>query len=150
MNGVYASGTSIYAATAAGLSLSTNSGTNWTTYTTTNGLASNTVYGVYASGGVIYAATAGGVSYSTNGGTIWGYNTTTDGLGSNTVKGVFVSDNKVYAATSGGLSVAPELTPDPVPAPLPLFGAALPLGFCRRLRSRSKRLRHGASSRLVS
>jgi hypothetical protein len=32
-----------------------------------------------------------------------------------------------------------------VPAPLPLFGAALPLSFCRRLRSRSQRLRHGAS-----
>jgi hypothetical protein len=33
----------------------------------------------------------------------------------------------------------------PVPAPLPLLGAALPLSFCHRLRSRSKRLRHGAS-----
>jgi hypothetical protein len=33
----------------------------------------------------------------------------------------------------------------PVPAPLPLLGAALPLSFCRRLRSRSKSLRHGAS-----
>ncbi len=37
----------------------------------------------------------------------------------------------------------------PVPAPLPLLGAALPLSFCRRLRRRSKRLRHGASSRLA-
>ena len=37
-----------------------------------------------------------------------------------------------------------------VPVPLPLLGAALPFGFCRRLRSRSKRLRHGASSRLAS
>ena len=35
--------------------------------------------------------------------------------------------------------------PVPVPAPLPLLSAYLPLGFCRRLRSRSKRLRHGAS-----
>jgi hypothetical protein len=33
----------------------------------------------------------------------------------------------------------------PVPAPLPLLGSAAALGFCRRLRSRSKRLRHGAS-----
>ena len=33
----------------------------------------------------------------------------------------------------------------PVPGPLPLLGAALPLSFCRRLSSRSKRLRHGAS-----
>jgi len=33
----------------------------------------------------------------------------------------------------------------PVPAPLPVLGSAAALGFCRRLRSRSKRLRHGAS-----
>lgn len=33
----------------------------------------------------------------------------------------------------------------PVPAPLPLLGSAAALSFCRRLSSRSKRLRHGAS-----
>ncbi len=35
--------------------------------------------------------------------------------------------------------------PTPVPAPLPLLGSAAALSFCRRLSSRSKRLRHGAS-----
>jgi len=35
----------------------------------------------------------------------------------------------------------------PVPGPLPLFGAALPLGFCSRLSRRSKRLRQGVTSR---
>jgi len=35
--------------------------------------------------------------------------------------------------------------PAPAPAPLPLFGAAAAFGFSRRLSSRSKRLRHGAS-----
>ena len=33
----------------------------------------------------------------------------------------------------------------PVPAPLPLLGSAAALSFCRRLSSRSKRLRHGAT-----
>jgi hypothetical protein len=33
----------------------------------------------------------------------------------------------------------------PVPAPLPMLGSAAALSFCHRLRSRSKRLRHGAS-----
>lgn len=39
--------------------------------------------------------------------------------------------------------------PVPVPAPLPLLGASLPLGYCFRLRSRSKRLRHKASIRVT-
>ena len=55
--GVYASGSTIYAATFGGVSVSTNGGTSWTNYTTTNGLGSNYVAGVYASGSTIYAAT---------------------------------------------------------------------------------------------
>ena len=50
VNGVYALGSSIYAATSAGLSISSNNGTNWGTKTTTNGLGSNTVNGVFVSG----------------------------------------------------------------------------------------------------
>jgi len=37
--------------------------------------------------------------------------------------------------------------PNPVPAPLPLFGSAAALGFCSRLSRRSKRLRQGVTSR---
>jgi hypothetical protein len=44
-----------------GLSISTNNGTNWTKYTTTNGLGSNFLFGVYASGSSIYAATDSGL-----------------------------------------------------------------------------------------
>ena len=58
---VYASGSSIYAATQGGLSISTNGGSSFTNYTTANGLGSNTVRGVYADGGNIYAATSGGL-----------------------------------------------------------------------------------------
>jgi hypothetical protein len=59
---VYASGSSIYAATSGGLSFSTDGGTNFTNYTTAHGLASSVVSGAYASGSTIYAATAGGLS----------------------------------------------------------------------------------------
>jgi hypothetical protein len=67
VRGVYASGSSIYAATnttngtAGGLSISTNNGSSWTNYTTTNGLGDNSVNGVYASGSSIYAANGGGL-----------------------------------------------------------------------------------------
>ncbi len=145
---VYASGSSIYAGTqGGGLNISTNGGTNWTNYTTTNGLGSNTVFGVYASGSNVYAATRGGLSVSTNNGTNWTNYTTTNGLGSNNLWGVYASDGNVYAATEGGLSIASD--PNPVPAPLPVLGSAAALGFCRRLRSRSKRLRHAPTPRLA-
>ena len=62
VRGVYASGSSIYAATGAGLSISTNNGTNWSNYTTGNGLLNNNVQGVYASGSSIYAGIQGGLS----------------------------------------------------------------------------------------
>ena len=71
---VFAHGTSIYAATRphaggntglGGLSISTDDGANWTTYTTSDGLGSNWVSAVYVSGGRIYAATQGGLSIAT-------------------------------------------------------------------------------------
>jgi hypothetical protein len=58
VRGVYASGSSIYAATGGGgLSISTDGGTSFTNKTTANGLGANFVRGVYASGSSIYAAT---------------------------------------------------------------------------------------------
>jgi hypothetical protein len=64
VSGVYASGSSIYAATSGGLSISTNGGSSFTNTTTANGLGNNFVNGVYASGSTIYAATDGGLSIS--------------------------------------------------------------------------------------
>jgi len=87
---------------------------------------------------------------ATDSGSNWANYTTANtsgGLASNNVTGVSADANgNVYAATNAGLSTASEVQ---VPAPLPLLGAALPLSFCRRLRSRSQRLRHAASSRLA-
>jgi hypothetical protein len=69
-------------------------------------------------------------------GRYYGYN------GSNTVNDYFrnSSDSRVWA------QVGPA---DPVPAPLPVLGSAAALGFCRRLRSRSQRLRHAPTPRLA-
>ena len=61
---VYASGSSVYAATGGGLSISTDGGVTFNNKTTSNGLGSNTVGGVYASGSSVYAATVGGLSIS--------------------------------------------------------------------------------------
>jgi len=165
--GVYANGNNIYAATIGnGLSISTNGGSSWTNYTTSNGLGSNDVRGVYAmgnswtnytngntSGGLgsgtvtgiyaigsnIYASIdGGGLSISSNGGTNWTNYRTTNGLAGNNVTGVYASSTSIYAATQGGLSIAQQSDPTPsaVPGPLPLFGAASAFGFSRKLRRR--------------
>ena len=138
VQGVYASGSNIYAATTGGLSISTNGGSSFTNYTTTNGLGNINVRGVYASGSNIYAATNGGLSISTNGGSSFTNYTTTSGLGNNQVRGVYASGSNIYVATLGGLSIAQQSDPTPssVPGPLPLFGAASAFGFSRKLRRR--------------
>ena len=134
VRGVYASGSTIYAATSVGVSVSTNNGTNWTNSTTTNGLGNNNLQGVYASGGTIYAATwGGGLSVSTNGGTNWTNYTTADGLGSNGVQGVYAIGSTIYAATfGGGLSIG--VTAAAVPG-TGLAGLAM-LGFAGSRRRR--------------
>lgn len=62
---VYVSGTTVYAATEEGLSVSTNGGVTFTTYTPANGLGDLGTNAVYVSGGKVYVATYNGVSIST-------------------------------------------------------------------------------------
>jgi hypothetical protein len=144
VNGVYADGGNIYAATFGGLSISTNGGSSFTNYTTSSGLGSNIVYGVYASGSSIYAATGGGLSISTDGGTSFTNYTITSGLGNDIVTGVYADGGNIYAATNGGLSIAQQSDPpSAVPGPLPLFGAVSAFGFSRKLR---RRLRAAATA----
>jgi hypothetical protein len=99
---VSAVGTTVYAATNAGLAISTDGGASFTARTTAHGLGSNTVQGVYAVGTTVYAATNGGLSISTDGGASFTARTTAHGLGSNTVQGVYAVGMTVYAATNGG------------------------------------------------
>jgi uncharacterized protein YaiE (UPF0345 family) len=124
VRGVYAAGSTIYAATSGGLSVSTNDGTNWINYTTGSGLGNNLVFGVYATGSTIYAATSGGLSISTNDGTNWINYTTGSGLANNTVNGVYATGSMIYAATGGGLSVGVEAVPEPSTCAMALAGLA--------------------------
>jgi hypothetical protein len=108
VHGVYAVGSTVYAATDGGLSISTNGGSTFTNKTRANGLGSNNVYGVYAVGSTVYAATAIGLSISTNGGSSFTNSnyTMANGLGSGDVRGVYAVGSTVYAATVGGLSIS--------------------------------------------
>ncbi|MDR3707498.1 MAG: hypothetical protein P4L33_04300 [Capsulimonadaceae bacterium] len=86
VNAVTISGSTIYAATSGGVSVSTNNGSTWTNYTTANGLPINNVAGVATSGSAVYATTAGGLSVSINGGKTWSNVVMPSGVGSNALK----------------------------------------------------------------
>ena len=113
VNGVYASGGTVYAANSSrGLNISTNGGDMWGSTRNRQGvptgLGSNVVNGVFAVGlnsTTVYAATRGGLSISTNGGS-----TFTNYLGATWVNGVFAvtgqDSTTVYAATFNGLSIS--------------------------------------------
>lgn len=137
MQGVYASDGNVDAATSGGLSISTDGGTSYINYTTSNGLGGNNVAAVYASGSNVYAATnGGGLSISTNGGISFTNYTTANGLITNSVTGVYVSGNNVYASSVGGLNIAQLSDPVPVPGTLSMSGAIAAFGVSRRLRQR--------------
>jgi hypothetical protein len=108
VQGVYANGSTVYAATQGGLSISTNSGNSFITKTTADGLLSNNVIGVYAIGSTVYAATQGsGLSISLDSGNSFTINkTTANGLGSDGLFRVYADGLTVYAATQGGLSIS--------------------------------------------
>jgi hypothetical protein len=105
--GVYVVGSTVYAATNSGLSISTDGGNTFSNKTTSDGLGSNSVSSVYAVGNTIYVTTyGGGLSISTDGGATFTTKTVTDGLGSNYVYGVYAVGNIIYAATGRGLSIS--------------------------------------------
>jgi hypothetical protein len=108
VNGVYAVGSTVYAATSDGLSVSTDGATNFTNKSFSNYWRSNIVYGVFAVGSTVYAATGSGLSISTDGGANFTNKTTANGLGSNEVRCVYAVGSTVYAATTGGLSISTD------------------------------------------
>lgn len=82
----------IYAGTASnGLFATTNGGSSWYHFTTTDGIGSNDITGVFVTGQEIYLATTKGVSASKDAGQSWTSYTTANGLGSNTVNAVYAS-----------------------------------------------------------
>lgn len=103
--GIYVNSATIYVGTSGGLSVTSNSGSTWQNYTTTQGLGSNTVYGVWGSGSDLLASTTGGLSASNDSGATWVNYTTSNGLAGNSSRVVLVSGSTIYVGTSGGLSV---------------------------------------------
>ena len=119
VNGVVASGSTVYVATANGLSISSDGFATFTNKTTANGLGDNWINDIYAYGNTVYAATGsgwsmgGGLSISTDGGATFTNKTTANGLGDNAVNGVYAIGSTVYAATGsmfsgGGLSISTD------------------------------------------
>ena len=108
VNGVFAVGSTIYAATVRGLSISTDISATppFVNYNVANGLVNRFVNGVHAVGTTVYAATEGGLSITTDGGATFTNYTTANGLGNNRVRAVYAVGGTIYAATNGGLSIS--------------------------------------------
>lgn len=95
---MYAVGSTVYAATNGGVSISTDNGASFTNHTT--GLGSTNVSSVYAVGSTVYAATDNGLSISTDGGaTFTNYTQANSGLATNSVYSVYAVGSAVYAGT---------------------------------------------------
>ena len=106
---VYVVGSTVYAVTERGLSISTNGGSTFTNRTIRQGLGGwNSFNCVFATGTKVYAGMNGGLAISTDGGTTFTTRTTANGLGDNVVWDVFATGSTVYAATMGGLSISKD------------------------------------------
>jgi len=106
VNGIFASGSIVLAATDSGLFQSSTGGSTWTTsYTTsTTGFPSNTVRNVIYGSSEMYVATPSGLGVSVNSGGTWATRTTSNGLANNNVFSVFRDNTTIYAGTLTGLS----------------------------------------------
>ncbi len=106
--GVFAVGSTVYAAAYGGLSISTDGGSTFMTKTLADGYGSNWVNGVYTVGSTVYVPTGGGLFLSTDGGNTFVNKTPADGLGDYWVNGAYADGNIVFAATRGGLSISTD------------------------------------------
>ena len=109
IHAVYAVGSTIYAATDSGLSISTDGGATFTTRTTADGLAGGfrnspeKVDGVFVVDSTVYAASYGGLAVSTDGGTTF---SKISGLAA--TGGVYATGSTVCAWTGSGLIVSTD------------------------------------------
>jgi hypothetical protein len=99
--GLCFAGDTLYIPTSAGLYMSTDSGSHFTTLPAF-GLGDSSVYGVYVQDGIIYAATFGGLSISGDGGQHFANHP----LGGYAVYSIYVQGDTVYAGTYGGVYVS--------------------------------------------
>src|SRR5438067_1593400 len=98
-------GSTLYAATGAGLSISTDGGTTFVNYTT--GLASVSVNTIAVSGATVYAATDLGLSISSDGGhTFTATRTTANGLGDKYVGAIAFDGTRLYVGNGTPFSTS--------------------------------------------
>ncbi len=102
VNAVFARHGKVYAATAAGVSVSHDQGSSWVTYTMAQGLGSNKILSIFVDEkGIIYAGTDGkGLAISKNNGLTWKMYQI---AGMDKVQCICVRENQVYIGTVKGL-----------------------------------------------
>ncbi len=111
VNDIFISGSNMYVATIAGLSVSKDKGQTWSYKDSSNGLPIGFVNSVFAIGNNIYAGTySGGLAISNDGGNTWHTVNHNNGLhdDSNIVYSVFAVDEMIYAGTSDGVSLSSD------------------------------------------
>jgi hypothetical protein len=108
VRGVSVVGSTVFAATTGGLSVSTDGGATFVNRTTADGLGSNEVFSVRAEGTKVYAATQLGLGVSTDGGLTFTNRGSSSGLGSGNTFDVAVVGSTVYVATGQGLSISTD------------------------------------------
>lgn len=110
VNQVVALSSNIYAATQAGLSVSTDSGGSWTTKTVaTDGLASDVVNDIYIDGFNVYVATGAGLSVSTDAGMTWNnISSVTGDSNPEAISSVTAETNKIYVGGSFGVALSTD------------------------------------------
>jgi hypothetical protein len=101
INEILDTGSILYIATQAGLSISTNGGITFENRTTADGLGSNDVRSVAINGNYVYVATGGGVSVSSDKGGTFVNKTTAHGLSGNSILVVRYDSGRLYASASG-------------------------------------------------
>ncbi|PIQ59182.1 MAG: hypothetical protein COW00_11765, partial [Bdellovibrio sp. CG12_big_fil_rev_8_21_14_0_65_39_13] len=97
----------IYSASFAGtgLSVSTNGGTSFSVFSTSQGLGSNSTLSVFsANDGQLIVGTGLGLSISNNNGISFTNYTTIDGLGANGIHSIFKELDKIWVCTNSGLA----------------------------------------------
>jgi hypothetical protein len=102
VRGFAVAGTNLYAATTAGVYLSTNNGVTWSAVNT--GLANTNVTSVAGAGTNIFAGTTTGVFLSTTNGLSW--NPVDSGLVNTSIRALAVSGLNLFAGTQGGVFVS--------------------------------------------
>jgi hypothetical protein len=102
-------GSTVYAATYGGLSISNDGGATFTNRTVADGLGSEEfpmISSVFVQGRTVYATTLLGLGVSTDGGATFRTRSSEHGLANNSALRVKVFGSKVYVSTTGGLSIS--------------------------------------------